>query len=164
MVHTSTANSGQLCPSNSNATCQLLMSGRILTERQQLRLALSLSASNRDIHDQTQSPAQASMVKLNVAAVRSPRTKVASATRLGVKQHQSPKNINSPSLDSRTSGKDRSIRSSKGKRRPTFVPPFDVKKVVKKLLDISDRVPFSGVKDSNLKASAEPRGDFLAVK
>jgi hypothetical protein len=151
MVHTTSANGGQLCASSINSISHMLMNGQKFTERQQLRLALSLSASNRDIDLEAQGLAPSSLQKPNVAA--SPRTRVATTARHIGKQTDSPKTNNLNIIDFKASSKDRGIRS-KGKRRPTFVAKFDYKKVIKKLLDISDRVPFSGVKDSNVQASA----------
>jgi hypothetical protein len=127
----------------------VLMTERKFTERQQLRLALSLSAENQTMGFDVQGLKQIGMSHVNVAAQQSPRRDSVRENKHSEKPKFLPKADYSPPI-SKTIVRDRGSRP-KGKRRPTFSAPLKVKSVVKKLLDISDRVPFSGVIDSSIK-------------
>ena len=141
----------QAFPSSMNLQCHVLATGRKFTERQQLRLALSLSATNSD----TNPMSDGTSIEQR-SPVAKPRARVSNgareykATNSPLKQKARVDSVLAP----KTFGKDRGIRT-KGKRRPTFVARIDVKKAVKKLLDISDRIPFSGVKDPDLQVSCQ---------
>jgi hypothetical protein len=95
---------------------------------------------------------QIGMSHFNVAAQQSPK-RVVDAARENNKHYEKQKCTVKPEFSppvSKAIVKNRGSRP-KGKRRPIFSAPLKVKSVVKKLLDISDRVPFSGVIDSSIK-------------
>eukprot|EP00291_Cryptomonas_curvata_P029671 CAMPEP_0172211240 /NCGR_PEP_ID=MMETSP1050-20130122/36287_1 /TAXON_ID=233186 /ORGANISM="Cryptomonas curvata, Strain CCAP979/52" /LENGTH=150 /DNA_ID=CAMNT_0012891659 /DNA_START=174 /DNA_END=623 /DNA_ORIENTATION=- len=121
---------------------------RKFTERQQLRLALSLSVESQTLGCNVQGSNRSGMSHVNVAAEQSPRRRVSIEPVRENKQSENQSDFSPPV--SKSIVKDRGSRP-KGKRRATFSAPLKVKSVVKKLLDISDRVPFSGVTDSSIK-------------
>jgi hypothetical protein len=93
------------------------------------------------------------MSQVNVAAEQSPRRRVSIDPVRENKQSDKHKLIIKSEFSppvSKSIVRDRGSRP-KGKRRATFSAPLKVKSVVRKLLDISDRVPFSGVIDPDMK-------------
>jgi hypothetical protein len=128
------------------------MTERKFTERQQLRLALSLSVESQTLGCDVGSK-HFGMSQVNVAAVQSPGRRVSIDPVRENKQSDKNKLIIKSEFSppvSKSIVRDRGSRP-KGKRRATFSAPLKVKSVVRKLLDISDRVPFSGVIDPDIK-------------